>query len=277
VPPNVSDSFGNNFRGQSLRQNSNVGFIRLFEFSRDLRGIFATLLSPVKERFDMADETKNRILDAAEALFAAGGFDGTSLRKVTGVAEVNLAAVNYHFGNKEGLLHAVLARRIAPVNQERLQRLDALEAEDRTPSLEEVTRAFVLPALDRHSDERGRLFARRLLGRFFSEQGSEWLPVFLEQFREVKERFGLAFHNCLPHLSVVEVAWRMHFAIGAMAHAMADECRLDALSGGACDPRDAKTLRRELVTFIVGGLRAPSHSGATLEETASRADEEERR
>ena len=69
------------------------------------------------------DETRDKILGAAEQLFAHHGFEGTSLRAVTGLAEVNLASANYHFGSKEGLLKAVIERRIGPVNEERLSML----------------------------------------------------------------------------------------------------------------------------------------------------------
>ena len=77
---------------------------------------------------DRRPDTRDRILDAAERLFAQQGFDLTSLRALTTEADVNLAAVNYHFGSKERLFEAVLARLIAPINAERLARLDALEA-----------------------------------------------------------------------------------------------------------------------------------------------------
>jgi AcrR family transcriptional regulator len=68
-------------------------------------------------------DTKQRILDAAEHLFALEGFRGTSLRDITGRAGVNLAAVNYHFGSKEALLRAVMERRLIPLNQVRIERL----------------------------------------------------------------------------------------------------------------------------------------------------------
>ena len=47
--------------------------------------------------------TKDRILDAAERLFAHKGIEATSLRNITAEAGVNLAAVNYHFQSKEAL------------------------------------------------------------------------------------------------------------------------------------------------------------------------------
>ena len=74
-------------------------------------------------------DTASRILDAAEALFMEHGFDGTSMRMITGQAGVNLAAINYHFGSKEGLFQGVFRRRLTDLNRRRVAELDALEAE----------------------------------------------------------------------------------------------------------------------------------------------------
>ena len=63
--------------------------------------------------------TKAKILDTAEKLFGDKGFDATSLRDITTEAQVNLAAVNYHFHSKESLIDAVIARRMAPLTRRR--------------------------------------------------------------------------------------------------------------------------------------------------------------
>src|SRR5207302_965939 len=81
-------------------------------------------------------ETRTRILDAAEELFMQHGFEGTSMRLLTGKAGVNLAAVNYHFGSKHALVEAVFRRRLDPMNTARIAELEKLEAEDRADSLE---------------------------------------------------------------------------------------------------------------------------------------------
>ena len=73
-------------------------------------------------------DTSSRILDAAEALFMAHGLEATTLRQITTVAKVNLAAVNYHFGSKDALIEAVFRRRLNHLNDECLQMLDHLEA-----------------------------------------------------------------------------------------------------------------------------------------------------
>ena len=77
--------------------------------------------------------TKERLLDAAEALFMEHGFEATSLRLITATAGANLAAANYHFGSKEAMFEAVLTRRLDPMNQERVELLDRFEAEARRP------------------------------------------------------------------------------------------------------------------------------------------------
>ena len=83
------------------------------------------------------ENTRGRILDSAERLFAEQGFSGTSLRQITAAAGANLAAVNYHFGSKEELIKEALSRRLRPINAERLKWLDRLEAEGQ-PTVEEI-------------------------------------------------------------------------------------------------------------------------------------------
>ena len=64
--------------------------------------------------------TKDRLLDSAEQLFSKQGFSATSVRQISAAARVNLAAMNYHFGSKEQLISAVFARRLTPLNEERI-------------------------------------------------------------------------------------------------------------------------------------------------------------
>src|SRR6266702_2821486 len=94
--------------------------------------------------------TKDRILDAAERSFANHGFEGASIRAIVMDAGVNLASIHYHFRSKEALLEAVLTRRISLVNDARLERLDAAQraAAPRSPSVEEILRAFILPTAE---------------------------------------------------------------------------------------------------------------------------------
>src|ERR1700688_243243 len=92
-----------------------------------------------------AVDTKTRILDAAEKLFGQNGFDATSLRDITTEADVNLAAVNYHFQSKESLVEATILRCSSPVNDRRLAMLDAAGPK---PTVEQILEAFVGPVLE---------------------------------------------------------------------------------------------------------------------------------
>src|SRR5215813_8628147 len=74
-------------------------------------------------------DTKQKILDTAERLFGEHGYAATPLRQVIVEAEVNVAAVHYHFGSKEDLLDAVVTRKAGPLTQARLERLERAEQE----------------------------------------------------------------------------------------------------------------------------------------------------
>ena len=94
--------------------------------------------------------TRQRILDTAEVCFAKNGFDGCSLREITSLADVNLGAVNYHFGSKVELFTEVLRRRVEPMNRRRLELLDLAIArhDPEPPPLEEILYAFLRPAIE---------------------------------------------------------------------------------------------------------------------------------
>lgn len=214
--------------------------------------------------------TKEKILDVAEELFAERGFSATSLRAITSAAGVNLAAVNYHFGSKEELFHAVFARRIEPINRERMELLEACEQEagGGPAALEAILAAFLAPALRlcRDTSPGGRQFLR-LMGRIYTEPGDLWVPIFRE-FEPVKRKFETALRRALPDLPPLEMFWREHFLVGAMCHTIADTHRLEVISGGLCDPNDVEGMLRRLIGFLAAGLRSPVP--AAPPETVSR-------
>ncbi len=210
--------------------------------------------------------TPDRILDAAEELFAEQGF-ASSLRNITSSAGVNLAAVNYHFGSKEELIRELFARRLGPLNKERLELLDRVEsASGGTPPLEEIVNAFVGPALRMSHDPRGAIFMR-LFGHTMSQRDDRILRMFTDQLRVVIERFSAALARALPHLGREEILWRMLFMVGSMAHTMALSDKFPSISGGLCQAADVETTLRRLVPFLAGGLRAvapTSKSGGVI-------------
>lgn len=112
---------------------------------------------------------RERLLDAAERLFAERGFRATSVRDITAAAGCNVAAVNYHFGGKEPLYREVLQRRLRALREARIAGAERAlhEAGDRA-GLETLLRAFTTAFLEPHVDRSGgrrlmQLFSRELL------------------------------------------------------------------------------------------------------------------
>jgi AcrR family transcriptional regulator len=204
-------------------------------------------------------ETKQRILDSAERLFADRGSDATSLRTIIADAKVNLAAIHYHFHSKEALLEAVMLRRLQPINQERLKLLDACEgdANGGSPSLEDVLEAFIAPVVRVGAEQAGGKTFGRLVGRILSDEKSVLPHTFKKHFGVVIDRFMQAFQNAAPDLPPNELFWRMSFAAGLMAHTLLCGRDIEAFSGGLCDTADVEGTIRRMVSFAAAGFRAP--------------------
>lgn len=204
--------------------------------------------------------TKQRLIEAAEELFADEGFDRVSVRDITTKAGANVAAVNYHFGSREGLIAVVLTRYINPVNEERLARLEALErrAAGKPVAVEEILDAFIRPFATqvRRSELSEKIFFK-LMGRMFGH-GCVMPPVVEQLFGNMLNRFHKAFSKSLPGLAADDTWWRMHLMSGAMIHTMAHGEKLLRLSGGdSGSPNMEQTLSR-FIRFSAAGMRQGS-------------------
>jgi AcrR family transcriptional regulator len=199
----------------------------------------------------MIQDTKQKILDTAERLFAEQGYDATSLRQIIAKAGVNLAAVHYHFGSKEELLDELVVRRAGPVNEARIALLDRLDADVRCPqpAVEKVLEAFLLPMLEVATANPGFV---RLMGRLYAEGMMQALGR--KHFHGTAIRFLRTMRKALPELPEEEMAWRVHFMIGAMAHAM---CGMPVFPGTTATAADFPARMSRLVTFLGAGFRAP--------------------
>ncbi len=208
-------------------------------------------------------DTRARILDAAETLIAERGFRAFSLRELTRAARVNLAAVNYHFGSREGLVAEVLARVIRPINQQRLELLDQAEGRHagRPVPIEELLEALHRPVVDRMKQSaHGSPVYLRLAGRCLAESSEHPQEALVDLFREVIARFMAAAQAALPQLDAATVFWRMHLSVGTMIFALMHEDRLPAFSGGLVRETSPEDTLRRLIEFTAAGLRAESPS-----------------
>lgn len=208
--------------------------------------------------------TRDSILDAAERLFARQGHDNTSMRQITSDAGVNLSAVNYHFGSKDGLVRAVFQRRLAALNDERRQRLNDLEAQAQGAPLKpsQIVEAYFEP-LVRHAYRNGQHETPfvPLVERSMSDPNGFIRALFVREHADVIDRFRLALQRALPNVTEDHILWRFHFMLGATSYAIMGADALRTALGLPEDTRnaapDTKELMQRLLSFLLGGLRAP--------------------
>jgi AcrR family transcriptional regulator len=198
--------------------------------------------------------TKDRILGAAEELFAQHGFAGTSLRQVTSRADVNIAAVNYHFGSKENLVNEVFRRRMDEMSAQRLSRLQAAIGQQ-PGELDPILAAFVAPALALAQDRHGGGAFIRVIARAYAEQNDGLRKFLSDQYGHVQREFAKAIAGCVAELSKEELYWRLDFLAGALTYAMAD-FGLIKRPAGTSEAAHRERAAKELIRFASAGLQA---------------------
>jgi AcrR family transcriptional regulator len=216
----------------------------------------ATRKTPVRNSRER--NGKERILDAAEQLFAQRGFYGVSLRDITEAAGVDVALVGYHFGGKRELFTAVFERRSEVLNRERLELLEAVRRAARpgAPALEAIIGAFTEPLLERSA--RGgpgwkSYFALVAHVNHSPEFGPQMMA---RHFDPVVERFVSVMRQALPRCPAREIYWGYQFLAGALTLTFAGTGRIDQLSGGLCRAGDLDGVHERLAPFVAAGLRA---------------------
>lgn len=192
--------------------------------------------------------TRERILDTAEICFAQRGFDGTSLREITSLADVNLGAVNYHFGSKSALFDEVLRRRFEPLNERRIEMLEAAFARSapEPPPLGEIMEAYLRPPVEAF----GTPARATLLSVMNSVNAGQLDPEqFAQLFGKVHRLFSKVRDQLEP-MPDAEFQGRMRFVVGGMIHLLADRMWTGS-------NLDSETVLQMLVQWSVSILRAP--------------------
>ena len=209
-------------------------------------------------------DTRERILREAIAQFAYKGTELTTIRDITEATKVNLAAVNYYFGSKDGLLRAVLDAVLGPLNQARAERLAAAQTrwQPQPIPLEALLDALLQPMVKTAKTADGGRIVVRLLQHLRATPEHQVTRLLASQFDEVAHRFVDAFSRTLPHLSRAEIFWRYEFARGAAMHVLTDadprSGRLALLSQGQCDTSDDDKVLEHLLAFVRAGFCAPA-------------------
>lgn len=201
---------------------------------------------------------RDRILNAAEGLFARHGFARVTARQVAAAAKVDLALANYHFGRKQDLFEAVLARRAEEFNQERLAALDECERRLVTEAVtvQDVIEAYIGPYLRRSlTGNRGWRDYFRLVAHLNTSPG--WAQtVIRDSFNPPVRKLVAVLHKVRPEASETELYWWYHLVSGALTLTFAQTGRLEELSEGLCKTSDLLMLAKRFVLFAVAGLDA---------------------
>jgi len=206
-------------------------------------------------------DTKKKILDAAECLFARQGYHATSLRQITGRARVNLASVNYHFGTKKELVKAVIERRLHPLNELREERLrqveELLDRGGRQVRCRDIMRAFIEPTVHFRSSVAGGSDFITLVGRILVEPDQTARGIFLDLIRPLFTRLSLLLARVLPHLPADVLFCRLVFVLSAMGQGVNALEKCAALAPGLAVPEEPEAIVENLLSFAVGGIEAP--------------------
>ncbi len=206
-------------------------------------------------------DTVDRILDAAEVLFAERGFSETSLRMITSKANVNLAAVNYHFGSKNALIQAVFSRFLSPFVRSLEHELKSIsEKRGDEPIDIETLLGVVTTCVIRvpSKNQTGVSVFMRLLGLAYTQSQGHLRKYLEQEYSRAFKLFMKHMRDATPQLSAVDRFWRIQFMLGTTAFTMSS---IEALSGILDNELQVKSSTEEvvkrLVPFLAAGLQAP--------------------
>lgn len=203
------------------------------------------------------NKTKDKILDVAESLFAEQGFNDTSLRAITSKANVNLASVNYHFGDKKTLVRAVLDRYLEafmPAVGEELQRLN----QESEYSMQDVFSCLKKPLL-KLDDLRPHGAARfmSLVGRGYTDVQGHLRWFITTRYSEVLTQFTDLIIKANPNLSAETLFWRLHFTLGTCVFTMASSQALTEIAFNDYDRAvDSSVVINQLIPYLAAGVAA---------------------
>lgn len=205
----------------------------------------------------MAIDTRVRIIDAAERLFAEHGVEQTSMRAITRAAEVNVAAIHYHFGTRDELLRAVLDRTVRPLNERRLALLDqALDAaDDGRPSIRSILAAFIRPDIEAIEGLRDRgVEIARFLGRVYAAPAPTIERIMGAQFHAVSARFLEELGRSLPQVAHDDLTYALRIVVGVLVAFFANATPRGRR--GDLDTTDVDVTVERLLDFVVPGFVA---------------------
>ncbi|HAS4468326.1 TPA: TetR/AcrR family transcriptional regulator [Vibrio cholerae] len=205
----------------------------------------------------LRSSTKEKILDVAEGLFAEYGFNDTSLRTITSKAGVNLASVNYHFGDKKTLVRAVLNRYLEAFMPEMKQSLERLNERDDYDMAEvfEALRAPLRSLSELRPNGTSRFML--LIGQGYTDVQGHLRWFITNRYNDVLTLFTDSVLKANPNLTRETLFWRLHFTLGTCVFTMASSQALAEIAendfGSKVDP---KSVVDQLIPYLAAGVAA---------------------
>ena len=202
-------------------------------------------------------EKKDKILDAAEALFAYHGYGGVTMRKIASEAGVDLALAGYHFGKKMDVFEAVFQRRAGELNRTRLEALQKVQAEagKSGPTIEKIIEAFLLPLeIAQESPDPGWKNYLALIA--YVNNSAVWGEKLMSStFDALVLEFLAAIKKAMPDADEEKIYWCYHNLSGALTLTLAQTGRIDRLSNNKCHSSDFQTAYGIMIPFVAAGFK----------------------
>lgn len=203
-------------------------------------------------------DTATRIIQAAEALFAEQGFIETTMRQITSAADVNLAAVNYHYGSKSGLIEAVAGRFLEPlcVQIEQMLAERLLDSEHRicVDELIEMLMRALLQVSEGYPHAL-KLFMRVLDLAYAPDQDALRQVLLAHYGHRVTPVVDLIRQDSTP-MPDDEFFWRLHFLLGALIFTLSNHSTLSDLQGSAGSALGMERTLHRLIPVLSAGFQA---------------------
>lgn len=217
----------------------------------------------MKVRYKKSEDTRNRLLDTAESLFAERGFFGVSVRDITEAAGVRSAGINYHFSTKENLFIEVIDRRIEPLANARIALLETVEVEpgNAEVSVRRIVDAFAGPMLS-FAQTGGTgwknyciLVAHLAVQKHWGENSAS------TKYDVHAKLFLQALQETFPDCEAYRIHACFQFLLSTLLYAVCDNKRIDTLSGGMYQSEDIERLKAPFLDFVTGGILTVARHG----------------
>tara|TARA_B110000503_G_scaffold72593_1_gene112271 strand:+ start:5262 stop:5915 length:654 start_codon:yes stop_codon:yes gene_type:complete len=212
----------------------------------------------------MTKSTIDRILDAAEVEFAAHGFVETSVRTITAKAKVNLAAVNYHFGSKKGLIQAVTDRFLDPLTQYLQVQLSAYEESAHKSASDEQQLRVLFGILAQsceyvaqHNHHSLAVFAR-LINTAYSQSQGHLRKHLTHQYGASFYYFMKLLRKHMPAMTNEQFFWRFHYLLGILVFSLSSsEALLAICEREYASHRSLDQIMADIVPVMASAAQAP--------------------